>query len=821
MNFAERNEKCDLCELHKFAKHICIFGEGPKNADVMGVGLGPGSTENKYGHPFIGRAGKLLDKILAFIQLDRKKIYISNVIKCKPPGNKPSSKEIKTCIQYLKEEIKTVKPKVIFAMGEVACNALINKKKMGPIIGKIYPLVWDSSIPVVPCIHPAALLYKGAANKDPQADSDGTLKLFTKGFLTLKRFLKGELINQSDYGEYNISPTLKEALYAITEAMVKKLYTLDFETNGLDPFKHNAKIKCASITTEERKSVVIPWEKEYWGEGWPRIVIAMRKLLLDPTVTLNAHNTDFEYRWSVKHILQGKQVKNQLSDTMLMHYLLWDYKPHALKNLAWEASQCGGYEEESEKAGGIENVDGEIAYRKCAIDTDLSHRFRNIFMPQMIDDGVYKAYDKLLIPATPVLAEMEYKGVPADRTYLEHLDALAVERSEEFTNQLLALRPMKNFMKKTKRASFNPRSPVQMRELAKYLGIKVFKTSKKTRQPSVDKEVLEFYGPKYPVLDKILNIKELKSLSSYIRKQYIPSISDDGRIHTSYNLAVARSGRLASSSPNLQNVFKEIAEKWEDLNVRNFIYADEGYSILSVDASLHELRVLAAICKDPVMIKILNRGSDLHGYTGAQILGITFEEFEKRYNAAKKGLVDDSEIMIARMEGKTINFAVVYGIGPIRLSRQLRVSMAEGKRFLKVHAETYARFTEWKKEAEKFIKDNKFILLATGRKRRWPIVNDNVLRQGVNSYVQGPASDLILKALIRIAAFLKKNKCKSFPVLTVHDEIDLFEHETEKDQLIPYIEEIIVNPEDSDWLGNVKLAVDFSRGDRWGDLKEI
>ena len=145
--------KCALCEERKNA----VPGEGPPDAGLMVVGEGPGANEDEQGRPFVGRAGKLLDDILAAIGCPRETVYIANIVKCRPPGNRnPERDEIAACLPYLHRQIALVNPKVILAMGGVAAGTLLDfKGSLGSLRNKIHTF---HKIPVVVTYHPAALL---------------------------------------------------------------------------------------------------------------------------------------------------------------------------------------------------------------------------------------------------------------------------------------------------------------------------------------------------------------------------------------------------------------------------------------------------------------------------------------------------------------------------------------------------------------------------------------------------------------------------------------------------------------------------------------
>ena len=118
---------CRKCRLWETRTNV-VIGVGNRNADIMFVGEGPGQQEDLQGEPFVGPAGKLLDKMLASIGLDREKVYIANIVKCRPPGNRdPHDDEQEACMNYLRYQLMLVKPKIIVCLGRIAATAIIDK----------------------------------------------------------------------------------------------------------------------------------------------------------------------------------------------------------------------------------------------------------------------------------------------------------------------------------------------------------------------------------------------------------------------------------------------------------------------------------------------------------------------------------------------------------------------------------------------------------------------------------------------------------------------------------------------------------------------
>lgn len=147
---------CTRCRLSE-SRTKFVYGVGNPNAGLMFVGEGPGQREDELGEPFVGRAGQLLDKILAAIDFSREDVYIANMVKCRPPGNRdPQPDEMETCRPYLDEQMALIRPKLICALGRVAGQALLGvKTPLGKLRGDFHEL---QGVPVLVTYHPAALL---------------------------------------------------------------------------------------------------------------------------------------------------------------------------------------------------------------------------------------------------------------------------------------------------------------------------------------------------------------------------------------------------------------------------------------------------------------------------------------------------------------------------------------------------------------------------------------------------------------------------------------------------------------------------------------
>ncbi|MCE4615309.1 MAG: uracil-DNA glycosylase [Desulfurococcales archaeon] len=159
-------KNCTKCPLYKYRTNP-VPGEGPLNAKVMFIGEAPGRNEDTQGRPFVGKAGELLDYLLSLASLKRDEVYITNVVKCRPPNNRdPSPEEISSCLPYLRRQIRIIEPKIIVCLGRFAGYTIFHlaRLKWGGMYrshGKVYSVIVEG-IPVklIATFHPASAFYK-------------------------------------------------------------------------------------------------------------------------------------------------------------------------------------------------------------------------------------------------------------------------------------------------------------------------------------------------------------------------------------------------------------------------------------------------------------------------------------------------------------------------------------------------------------------------------------------------------------------------------------------------------------------------------------
>jgi DNA polymerase-1 len=489
-------------------------------------------------------------------------------------------------------------------------------------------------------------------------------------------------------------------------------------------------------------------------------------------------------------------------DTMSAEALLFELESTALKEMVWKYSRCGGYEEEL-KCPVQDAPNDPVLWRYCSMDADITHRIMYSQKellgkePKLLD-----LLDNLIMPVTDVLGEMERKGILIDTA---RVDASSISVDAALENIVAELRndvSVKKF-EVAHDVVFNPNSHIQLREvLFKYEGLDIMKVTKKNRQPSTDLEFLASNRDVSNLCNLLFEYSTYGTMKKTFLKELLELVTSDHRIHTTFWLTRARSGRTSSSDPNLQNIPK--GEK-DRIGIRHAFLADPNYLLAELDYNQHELRIMAIASKDATLRSNLLAG-DVHRATAAALLGIVPEAVTKQQRDKV---------------GKTFNFGLIFGMTVYGLKRRLGCTEGEAQLFLNKFFETYASVYKWMRDTETFVREYEYVETLSGRKRRFPSwkgLGDKQIREAINTPIQGTAGDCLLYALIGASNFLKAHKLRSFLTLEVHDCMILNVHKTELD-ILPEIANIMVEyPTKFMDLSFMPLDVECKMGENWGEM---
>ena len=485
---------------------------------------------------------------------------------------------------------------------------------------------------------------------------------------------------------------------------------------------------------------------------------------------------------------QGWELRPQFADTRLMAYLLTpNQNDFSLKRLATQRLQTRLTESEA----GLFPDEEDLLARSA----DLTLR---LFRVLNEDVRTHKLEDLLVdveIPLVQVLADMEAAGVKVDRGMLETMSSDMGRQIQVLADRITELAGEK----------FNLNSPKQLGTiLFEKLGLPPPKKTRKAKHYSTGVEVLQRLAGEHEIAGRVLEYREQTKL----KNTYLDALSglvdpDSGRIHTSYNQMVAATGRLSSSDPNLQNIPIKT-----DLGrqIRKAFVAEKGYRLLAADYSQIELRVMAHLSEDPVLVDAFRRGEDIHERTAAEVLG------------------EDTDLSPRerRRYAKIINFGILYGVSAFGLAQNLEIGRWEAKQLIDEYFERYRGVKRWSESTLAEAYETGYVRTLFGRIRQIPELkskNWNLRsfgeRTAINAPIQGTAADLIKKAMVSTHRSLSRKGLSSRLILQVHDELVVEVLEAEMDE----VRELVRDKMEGVASLLVPLKVDMATGQSWYEAK--
>ena len=406
--------------------------------------------------------------------------------------------------------------------------------------------------------------------------------------------------------------------------------------------------------------------------------------------------------------------------------------------------------------------------------------------------GEDKLLSEIELPLARVLSDMETEGFLINAEGIKEYSLELQSGIEELTRDIYMLAG----------EEFNINSPKQLGEV---LFVKLgLPAKKKTKSGfSTNAEVLESLRYDYPIVDSILKYRRLSKLKSTYCEGLLAAVGEDGRIHSTFNQTEARTGRISSLEPNLQNI---PVRTEEGKRFREFFVAKDGFVLCDADYSQIELRVLASISNDPVMTDAFSRGVDIHTVTASEVFGIP----------------EDMVLPIMRSRAKAVNFGIVYGIGAFSLAKDIGVSRAEAGRYITGYLDTYKGVSDYMDRVIVDAKKDGFVTTLFGRRRYLPEISasNGMLRAfgervARNAPIQGTAADIIKIAMIKVSDRLRREFSDARLILQVHDELIVECREADAAAVCRILEEEMENAVKL----KVKLSVEAHSGKTWLEAK--
>lgn len=580
--------------------------------------------------------------------------------------------------------------------------------------------------------------------------------------------------------------------------------SFDTETTSTDEMR--AELVGISLAVDDHQGYYIPvGHLPDLGRQLPlgTVLEALRAPLTNPAIPKVGHNLKYDF---VVLARSGLRVTPLAFDTMIAEWLC---NPNSrnlgLKNLAWVRLDFRMLNIEELIGTGkkqISMAQVPIAKAGAYAATDAAVVLR--LMPQLKDElekvGGLKLFNEVEMPLVPVLADMELTGIALDQDFLKQMSAELSRRLSEVESQVFSLTGMQ----------FNLNSPQQLSEaLFTRLGIAPPDRKQRTSSGfySTSADVLDLLRGKHPVVDLILEHRELAKLKSTYLDALPQQVNPKtGRVHTSYNQTGSVTGRIASSEPNLQNIpiRTEIGRQ-----VRKGFVADAGYYLLSVDYSQVELRIVAHISGDEAMLAAFRAGQDIHAATAAAIYSVPLDQVTKEQ----------------RRHAKAINFGLIYGMSPYGLTRTTDLTLAEAEEFVKTYFKTFPGVKRYLDSARRKAAEQGYVETLLGRRRYFPGLktqsNYNIRareeREAINAPIQGTAADIMKIAMLRVPRSLAEAGLSGRMLLQVHDELVI---ETPKEELLPAAA-LVQSVMESAYRLSIPLITDARYGVNWGEMQPV
>jgi uracil-DNA glycosylase family 4 len=836
-----RDASCKRCALGgSGAGEVCMDPEGEPGG-LLVVGEYPTVAEAKMGRPFTSEAGRRLRRMIS--KWWQGPIALDMAVKCgRGPGQDVDSAHADACRPYLTSTLQSAKPTRILAFGSTAAQGLLGRGISAWSTRRGYYYIGDT--PVFFFLPPAPAFQ----NRFLTAWLDQDIQWAVTCPLPPKR---------PEHAVVYLVETpahAQEAATQLREASAGSWVTFDCETVGRhsnDDFRIVSLAMCA-----KGQDVAYAWTRDALAAE--ETLAPLRDLLADAGVKKTGQNIKYD-DLSVRNFM-GVPVRGIVGDTRLQRKLLYSDADASLETMA-DLVGMGGHKEEAQAAVARVNlalgaflkepttaaakarnaalraslvghptdvaaavagiragheagayayglVPFDVLHRYCALDTLTTSKLSALFEEQLAADPELEfVWQDLVHPASIAITQLEDWGLPCDR-----------ERVTKLVNELgQKIHDAEEYFKIF--PDFDPGSPAKVAKLL-FDTLKLpIKSKTPTGAPSTDADTLESLQDLHPVVGHILNYRKLSKVHGTYAVGMLSHIRDDGRVHATFNLDGARSGRSSSSNPNLQNIVRSDAKDSEDLGtmVRECFRCPEGYTFVEGDLAQAELRVGAILSGDPVMRDIFVSGADYHLRTAQMISELVWK--------IPPDQVDDKH----RHSAKTFNLAVFYGQGDKALAATMGCSVAKAN---EIRTAIFGKFTQMDKWIKDSIAEGERTGVARtfwrGRPGRKSYVTDiagvNEERQSTartgayNRRIQGSTSDMCIASITQLTNWILENNLQRDVqvVLTVHDSIMLLT----RDDLVPMVQAKMKEVMESWGANGVPIVADFKVGKSWGNMKK-
>lgn len=591
--------------------------------------------------------------------------------------------------------------------------------------------------------------------------------------------------------DYQLIDTEEKIASLVQILLTKDFFSLDTETTSMNPI--DAELVGMSFSFAENQAFYVPVPAEQ--EEAQKIVNEFKPLLEKEQTLKIGQNIKYDMLVLRRY---GIEVKGPLFDTMIAHYVLQPELHHGMDYLAeiYLKYETIKIEEligpKGKNQRNMRDLPPADVYKYACEDADVTLKLKHKLEEELKKNNCEELFYQIEMPLVAVLTYMEWNGVRIDTEALKQTSAHYTERMNQIEQEIYTLAG----------ESFNIASPKQVGDIL-FDKLKITDKARKTKskgQYITSEEVLESLRHKHEIVGKILDYRGLrKLLSTYI--DALPELINPRthKIHTSFNQAVAATGRLSSSNPNLQNI---PIRNEDGKEIRKAFIPDDGCEFFSADYSQIELRIMAHLSGDQNMIEAFRSGYDIHAATAAKvfkkdILEVTREE---------------------RSKAKTANFGIIYGISAFGLAERMDVDRKEAKELIDGYFETYPDVKKYMDESIELARKQGYIETIFKRKRFLPDINSRnavvrgyAERNAINAPIQGSAADIIKVAMVRIYRRFMEERLRSTMIIQVHDELNFNVWPEEKER----VRQIVIEEMEHAYTMQVPLKADCGWGENW------
>tara|TARA_B100000963_G_scaffold54295_2_gene42486 strand:+ start:3923 stop:6748 length:2826 start_codon:yes stop_codon:yes gene_type:complete len=577
----------------------------------------------------------------------------------------------------------------------------------------------------------------------------------------------------------------------LKKILSQKSVCFDTETTSLDSLQ--AELVGIAFSWDNHKGYYLSIPKDQHQSQ--KVIQEFRPFFENKEIEKIGHNLKYDLKVLLKNQIM---VEGPLFDTMIAHYLI---NPDMRHNMTILAETYLNYKPQSITELIGKKGKNQISMREVDLvkqteysveDADITFQLKHHFQRELSDTNTISLYNKVELPLVKVLASMESEGINLDTQFLREL-------SKNLFSDIKILE--KNIFEEAGE-SFNLASPKQLGVIL-FDKLKLVEKPKKTKtgQYSTAEDILSFLAKTHPIVAKIMEWRSLQKLqTTYVLSLPEEINPDTGRIHTTYNQAVASTGRLSSNKPNLQNIpIRSL--KGQEIR-KAFIPKNNNHLLMAADYSQIELRIIAALSKDPFMIKAFQNNEDIHAATASKVFEVPLTKVsrEQRGNA------------------KTINFGIIYGVSAFGLSQQTNLNRTESKELIDTYYKTYPKLKEYISKQVDFAREHGYVETVLGRRRYLKDINSQnsivrgaAERNAINAPIQGSAADIIKLAMIKIHQKIKEENWQSKMLLQVHDELVFDVLKSEKNDF----EKMVKNCMECAFDIGLPLVVDIGFGENW------